>query len=264
LAECRIRGEGAFAPFFVLGDPSVELTLRWIDAVAAAGPDLFEFGFPFSDPPADGPVIQAADERALEAGSTPERCFEILAEARVRHCIPAAILVYANTVLQFGIDAFYARCAATGVDGVLVADLSLEESGPFVEAARDAGVAPVFVASRLSDESRLARIAELGEAYVYLVGRVGVTGERRELDGSLAGLVERVRGATGLPVLVGFGISTPEQVRRVVAAGADGAICGSAFVRRIAELGSRPGDCATELGGFAATMKEATRVQLPM
>jgi tryptophan synthase alpha chain len=264
LAKCRTRGEGAFAPFFVLGDPSVELTLRWVDAVAATGPDLFEFGFPFSDPPADGPVIQAADQRALQAGNTPARCFEILAEARVRHGIPASVLVYANTVLQFGIDAFYARCAATGVDGVLVADLPIEESAPFVEAARGAGVAPVFVASRLSDEARLAWIAELGEAYVYLVGRVGVTGERRELDAALAGLVGRVRSATAMPVLVGFGISTPEQVRGVIAAGADGAVCGSAFVRRIAELGTRPEDCAAELRSFAATMKEATRVQLPM
>lgn len=259
LRELEARGEGAFAPFIVLGDPTPEATHQWIDALAAAEPDIFEFGFPFSDPPADGPVIQSADIRALNAGTTPEICFEILAQAHARHGIPASLLIYMNLVLQYGIDSFYKRCSECGVDAVLIADLPLEEAEETVLAARAHGVAPVFVASHLSDLQRLARLGELGEGYVYLVARVGVTGEQQELNQDLPGIVERVRAATGLPVLVGFGISTPEHVRGVIAAGATGAISGSAIVRRIESLHSEPSRCSSELTAFAASMKAATR-----
>ena len=258
LAELTDRREGAFAPFLVLGDPDVGSTSAWIDAIADSGPDLFEFGFPFSDPPADGPVIQAADARALAAGVTPEHCFEILARAHADHAIPAALLVYANIVQNYGLERFYARCAEVGVDAVLVADVPLEEGRPYVDAARGAGVAPVFVASRLSSDERLGRIAELGEGYVYLVAHVGVTGERSEIDGDLGELIARVRERTGLPVLVGFGISAPEHVRRVIDAGADGAISGSAIVRRIEQHHPDRELCAAELREFAAAMKHAT------
>jgi tryptophan synthase alpha chain len=258
LRELSDRGEGAFAPFIVLGDPGPDETLRWIDALAEGGADLFEFGFPYSDPPADGPVIQAADARALAAGTTPEDCFRILQIAHERHGVPAALLVYANIVHAFGLRAFYRRCAEVGVDAVLVADVPLEESAPFVVAAREAGVAPVFVASRLSSDERLDRIGEVGEGYVYLVAHVGVTGERTELDEGLSPLVARVRERTRLPVLAGFGISGPDQVGRVIAAGADGAIAGSAVVRRIEESSAKPDECAAGLTAFAASMKAAT------
>jgi tryptophan synthase alpha chain len=258
LAELSGRGEGAFAPFLVLGDPDPGSTSKWIEAIAASGPDLFEFGFPFSDPPADGPVIQAADARALATGTTPEHCFEILAAARSTHAIPAALLVYANIVQSYGLERFYARCAEVGVDAVLVADVPLEEAEPYVTAARDSGVAPVFVASRLSSDERLDRIAESGEGYVYLVAHVGVTGERSELDEDLSDLIARVRTRTGLPVLVGFGISAPEHVRRVIEAGADGAISGSAIVRRIEQHHRDPERCVGELREFAVAMKQAT------
>jgi tryptophan synthase alpha chain len=258
LAALSGQSEGAFAPFLVLGDPDVASTSKWIDAIASTRPDLFEFGFPFSDPPADGPVIQAADARALAAGTTPDDCFGVLARAHESHGIPAALLVYANIVGNYGLERFYSRCAETGVDAVLVADVPLEEAQPYVDAARAAGVAPVFVASRLSSDERLDRIKALGEAYVYLVGHVGVTGERAELDDDLRQLIDRVRARTGLPVLVGFGISAPEQVRRVIEAGADGAISGSAIVRRIERHHLDEDLCTRELREFATTMKKAT------
>lgn len=259
LAELSRKKEGAFAPFIVLGDPDRDASLRWIDAIAATGPDLFEFGLPFSDPPADGPVIQAADQRALAAGTTTADCFEILQEAHERHGIPASLLVYANLILGFGLDRFYAQCSRCGVDAVLVADVPLEEAPPFVAAAREHGIAPVFVASRLSTDDRLDRIGEFGEGYVYLVGHVGVTGERVQVDDGLAPLVGRVRDRTGLPVLVGFGISEPEHVRAVLEAGADGAISGSAVVRRIENFHHEPDRCETELAAFTGAMKDATR-----
>jgi len=258
LAELANRSEGVFAPFLVLGDPDPESTSQWIDAIASTGPDLFEFGIPFSDPPADGPVIQAADSRALGAGTTPENCFALLARAHERHAIPAALLVYANIVHNYGLPEFYARCAGTGVDAVLVADVPLEESQPFVDAARAAGVAPVFVASRLSSDERLDRIGKLGEGYVYLVAHVGVTGERSGLDEGLRALIARIRTRTGLPVLVGFGISAPDHVRSVLSAGADGAISGSAIVRRIEEHHGIPQRCVAELVEFTGSMKNAT------
>lgn len=254
----RARGEGALVPFLVLGDPDAETSLRLADRLVESGADMLELGFPFSDPPADGPVIQAADHRALAAGMTPPGAFEILAEIQSRHGIPVGLLVYYNLVLQFGVEAFYARCAEVGVDGVLVADLPLEESGEAVAAARAAGVAPVFIGSSLSSDARLVDVARVAEGYLYAVARIGVTGSEEGLGGQLAAEFARYRRAVPLPVLAGFGISTPEHVRQVLAAGADGAICGSALVRHVA---ANLGDVDAMLhatGELVGSLKAAT------
>ncbi len=234
-------GQGAFVPFLVIGDPDFETSLVLAKALVQAGADALELGFAFSDPPADGPVIQRADERALAAGITPPRAFDLIEALQKTHAIPVSLLVYYNLVLQFGVDAFYARAAAAGVDAVLVADLPPEHAADAVRAAKRHGVAPVFLASELSPPARLERIAALAEGYVYALARVGVTGEQRAIDPNLAAALERMRAATDLPLLAGFGIGGPAQALAARRAGADGVIVGSAIVRRVADhLDDRP------------------------
>ncbi len=253
------RDEIAFVPFVVLGDPDLATSLALIEALVEAGADALELGLPFSDPPADGPVVQAADLRALAAGTTPPAAMELLDEVRARWDIPVSLLIYYNLALQYGLDAFYKRAAKAGVDAILIADVPLEEAAPALAAARTHGVAPVFIASELSTTERLTRLAEVAQGYVYTVARVGITGEQRRVGGALAATLKRLRQATDLPALVGFGIAAPEHVRAVRAAGADGVICGSAIVRRIADnLGDR-GRMIEEVRVFAETMKAATR-----
>jgi len=262
LAALQARGEAAFMPFAVLGDPDLERSITICEAFCDAGADIIELGFPFSDPPADGPVIQASDQRALANGVTPDDCFAAIAELKRRRDPPVALLVYFNLVLQRGIDRFYADAAAAGVDAILVADVPLEHSGALVTAGRAHGVAPVFIATHLSTEARLRRIAEVADGYIYVAARLGITGEQDVVDSRLAGTVARVKATTGLPALAGFGIASPDHVRQVLAAGADGAICGSAFVRRIEAhaLGEISLDALlAELRELCGAMKQATR-----
>ena len=227
------RKGAIFMPFTVIGDPDPAQSHRVVDALVAGGADVLEFGFPFSDPPADGPVIQAADARALKAGMTPPKAFKFLAAVQARHGLPVVLLMYWNLILQYGVDAFYARCKAVGVQGVLVADLPLELSTPAVVAARKHGVAPVFLATALTPTDRMARLAKAGGGFIYTVAQVGVTGERSQLASSLPDTLARLRSVTDLPLLAGFGISNGTQARAALDAGADGVIVGSALVRLI-------------------------------
>lgn len=255
----RSSREGAFVPFLVAGDPDPVTSLDLSRALLRAGADVLELGFAFSDPPADGPAIQAADQRALRAGATVERGFDQIQTLRSETDRPITLLVYYNLVLARGVEPFYRRAREAGADAVLVADVPIEESDPLVNAARRAGVAPVFIASELSSRPRLARISAIGDGYVYLVADVGVTGERRTLAAGLRDVVRRIRAETSLPILAGFGISTPDQVRAAMEAGADGAISGSAIARRIAEhAGDRPA-MIEEIERFGTAMKAATR-----
>lgn len=224
-----------FMPFMVIGDPDVETGHRIVDALVESGADVLEFGFPFSDPPADGPVIQAADDRALAAGMTPPKAFEFLAAVHARHGLPMVLLMYWNLILQYGIDSFYAACSASGVQGVLIADLPLELAEPAVTAARAHGVAPVFLATALTPDDRLARLAAAGDGFIYTVAQVGVTGERAAASSSLPDTLARLREVTDLPLLAGFGIRDAAQARAALDAGADGVIVGSALVRCVAE-----------------------------
>lgn len=176
-AELKSRQEGAFVPFVTLGDPGPEQSLKIIDALIEAGADALELGIPFSDPLADGPTIQNATLRAFAAGVTPTQCFEMLAAIRQKHpTIPIGLLMYANLVFNRGIDEFYAECARVGVDSVLVADVPVEESAPFRQAAMRHNVAPIFICPPNADDELLRQIASYGRGYTYLLSRAGVTG----------------------------------------------------------------------------------------
>lgn len=235
--QLHATNEGALVPFTMVGDPSATTSLAIIDALIAGGADALELGIPFSDPGADGPVIQDAHLRATTSGVGVFPAFDLVGEIRANHPdIPIGLLVYANLPYSMGLDAFYALCKTKGVDSVLVPDVPVRESAPFTAAAKQAGIAPVYIAPPAADDATLAAVAQATEGYVYAVSRVGVTGTSHEAttDG-LPATVSRLQAAAAAPVLLGFGISRPEHVRAAIAAGASGAITGSAVVQIIAD-----------------------------
>jgi len=253
-ARLDAAGEGAFGAFVTLGDPDRETSARILDLLVAGGADMVEVGIPFSDPIADGPVIQASADRALRAGTRPRDCFDLLRAFRARHpLIPVGILTYANLVLADGRDAFYGRAAQAGVDSILVADVPLLEAGPYVAAARDVGVAPVLIAAANTPPERLAQIAELGGGYTYCVARAGVTGADEQVRFDHREMLEGLARHRAPPPIFGFGIGRPAHVEAALAAGAAGVISGSAIVERIAA------GALDSLPGFIAEMKSATR-----
>ena len=259
-AQLKDRKEGAFVPFVTLGDPSVEQSLNIIDTLIEAGADALELGIPFSDPLADGPTIQEATLRAFAAGVTPTQCFEMLALIRQKHpTIPIGLLMYANLVFSKGIDEFYAQCEKVGVDSVLVADVPVEESAPFRQAALRYNVAPIFICPPNADDDLLRQIASYGRGYTYLLSRAGVTGAENRAALPLHHLVEKLKEYNAAPPLQGFGISSPEQVTGAIEAGAAGAISGSAIVKLIEKNVANPGQMLTELKAFVTAMKAAAR-----
>lgn len=249
------RDEAAFGAFLMLGDPDVVTSAGLLGALVAGGVDMIEVGIPFSDPIADGPVIQAAAGRALAAGTRVDDCFRLL--SGFRHCnadIPVGILTYANLLEARGRDRFCADAAAAGVDSLLVADVPTLEAEPFANAARTASLDLVLIASTNTTGQTLTRIARLGSGYTYCVTRAGVTGETRDLALDHQRLFDELRQLGAPPPILGFGISTPDQVRHAVASGAAGVVVGSAIVRLVAN-----GATHNEIGSFISSMKEATR-----
>ncbi|MBL4850267.1 MAG: tryptophan synthase subunit alpha [Planctomycetes bacterium] len=249
---------GAFVPFVTLGDPTPELSAKVLRALIRGGADALELGIPFSDPAADGPTIQLASQRALQAGVTPDDCWDLIAGVRAESPdLPIGLLVYANLVVSPGLDSFYARAAEAGVDSVLIADVPTLEIAPFAAAAERHGVAPVLIApTNLSDE-RLEVVASVGQGYTYVVTRKGVTGADDSVCFEHASLLAKLEQAGAPPPIFGFGISKPEHVRAALASGAAGTISGSAVVRHIQEATS---DAALleALEAFVASMKAAT------
>lgn len=254
------RHEGAFVPFVTLGDPDQQTSLAIIDTLVEAGADALELGIPFSDPLADGPVIQNATMRALDAGMTVAHCFEMLTIIRQRHPeLPVGLLMYANLVVAHGIEDFYERCQQAGVDSVLVADVPVAMSEPFSEAAHAHGIAPIFIAPPNGDEQTLKEVANAGSGYTYLLSRAGVTGAESEAAMPVADLLATLHRYQAAPPLLGFGISRPEQVQHAIKAGAAGAISGSAVVRIIEQhLDDKPA-MLDALAQFVSSMKQATR-----
>jgi len=246
-----LKREGAFIPFAMLGDPDPARSLAAILTLAAAGADALELGLPFSDPVADGPVIQAAASRALRVGVRQADCWHILAELRGEFPeLPIGLLVYANLVCHREPELFYEAAADAGVDSVLVADLPVAESAGVAAAARALGIAPVFIAPPNADEARIAAIAAAGEGYTYVTSREGVTGADERLRRDQSELIASLKRHGAPPPVLGFGISTPDHVRAALAMGAAGAISGSAVVRKLVE--------GEDISEFVRVMKRAT------
>lgn len=230
----RLRAEGrpGFIAYITAGDPTPAHTPALVAALERGGADLIELGVPFSDPIADGPVIQRGAERALQAGTTVHRVLEMAAEIRKHSEIPLLLFTYLNPVLRYGLDALARDAVACGIDGCLMTDLSVEEAGDYVGAMRPHGLDTVFLAAPTSTPRRRKLVAQYSTGFVYLVSRTGVTGVQDSLASSAASLVESMRADTGLPLAVGFGIASAAQVREVGTI-ADAVVVGSALVRCI-------------------------------
>ncbi len=239
-ARCAAEGRAAFIPFLMAGDPDLETTATLVEALAAGGADIIELGVPFSDPIADGPVNQRAANRALAAGTKLSGILQMIARLRDKVGVPIVLFTYFNPILARGVDRFAEQAAASGVDGVLCVDLPPEEGEhELVPALRRYGVDAVFLLAPTSTRERVNRVAAASSGFVYYVSRTGVTGERAALPVELAREVKRLRKKLGLPLAVGFGISSPEQVEAVGEI-ADAVVVGSALVRLVEELGSDP------------------------
>jgi tryptophan synthase alpha chain len=229
-------GRKALIAYITAGDPTPERTPELVFALERGGVDLIELGVPFSDPIADGPVIQRGAERALKAGTNVKKVLEIARNVRKTSEIPLVLFTYMNPVLRYGVDALARDAKAAGIDGCLLTDLSVEEALSYTGSMKGAGLDTIFLAAPTSTPERLKLVSEYSSGFVYLVSRTGVTGEQVSISDSLAPLVKSMRAITELPLAVGFGIATPEQARDVAKI-ADGVVVGSAFVRLIEQNG---------------------------
>ncbi|MCD9505058.1 tryptophan synthase subunit alpha [Photobacterium phosphoreum] len=257
--QLSARNEGALVPFVTLGDPTPQQSMDIIDTLVTAGADALELGIPFSDPLADGPTIQGANIRALAANTTPTICFEMLTKIRAKYPqLPIGLLMYANLVFAAGIDDFYRRCADAGVDSVLIADVPVNASHEFRMAAEIHGIHPIFIAPPNADAATLTTVSELGGGYTYLLSRAGVTGAETKAEMPIEPLLACLKAHNAPPALLGFGISTPEQVTAAIKAGAAGAISGSAVVKIIENNLNNPDSMLDQLGLFISNMKSAT------
>jgi len=259
-ARLRRRGQIAFVPFTMLGDPNPQSSLEVLKAMAEGGADALELGIPFSDPTADGPTIQAAARRSLTAGTTPADCLVMIRAMRSAFPdLPLGLLVYANLVVANGVERFYAEAAAAGLDSVLVADVPTLEATPFCEAARGARVDPILLLPPNASPACLDKIAGESRGYTYVVSRRGVTGADEEISLPDSKLLRELALRNAAPPLLGFGISRPEHVVAARKAGAAGVICGSAVVERVeAQLAGGTGAIVKCVRSFVAEMKAAT------
>ncbi|NQZ89111.1 MAG: tryptophan synthase subunit alpha [Colwellia sp.] len=265
-AQLKEKKQGAFIPFVTIGDPNLEQSFEIIKALIDAGADALELGIPFSDPSADGITIQRAALRALNSGVNTDSCIDVLAKVRAyAPNIPIGLLLYGNLVFARGIDTFYKDMAAVGVDSVLIADLPLRESAPFREAAIKHGIAPIFIAPPNGSDDTLRQVAQYSQGYTYVLSRAGVTGVDVPADSSneetspAHHLVAKLTEHNAAPGVIGFGISSPEQVKSALSTGAAGAISGSAVVKLIENNLDDNKAMLTALTNFVQQMKAATR-----
>lgn len=247
------EGRGGLVTYLTCGDPDAARSAALLVAVARAGADVLEVGVPFSDPLADGPVIQRATERALAAGMTLEGTLDVVRRVRREIDTPIVLFTYANPVLRMDPRTFARQAADAGVDGVLVLDYPVEEAEPLRAPLTDAGLDPVFLISPTTGDERIRRSAGLGRGFLYVISRLGVTGARDRLSGDAASVVARVKAASGLPVAVGFGISRPEHVAEACRI-ADAAVVGSALVNVVAEHGASA-DLSERAGEYVRWLK---------
>ncbi len=255
-----INGEGALIGYVMCGDPAPKHTAAIAEALIKGGIDVLELGLPFSDPIADGPTIQEASARALSAGTTPSVVLETVRTVKEKHDIPVVVMTYYNPVFKMGLETFFDSASSCGVDGVIVPDLPIEESTDFRKVAAATGVDTIFLAAPSTTNERLSKIIECSHGFLYLVSHFGVTGAKTTVEGSTINLIKKVTPFTAkrVPLAVGFGVSQPQHVKRIIEAGADGVIVGSAFVNIVAK-NLRSEQLATkELARVAGELKKAT------
>jgi tryptophan synthase alpha chain len=251
----RIRSshQPGLVAYVTAGDPNLQRTSEILAELSRSGADVLEVGVPFSDPLADGPVIQRASERALASKTTLRGVLKMIKETRAQIAAPIVLFTYANPILRMGEDAFVKAAADAGVDGVLMLDLPVEEAGAFRAKLIAAGIDPIFLLSPTTTDARIREAAALGRGFLYVISRLGVTGARAEVAQDAETLVERIRAQSDLPLALGFGISSPEQVSQV-AQWVDAAVVGSALVNVIAEHGQAP-DVAARAGAYVRWLK---------
>lgn len=242
----------AFIPFITCGYPDLETTAAIVRQAAANGADLIELGIPFSDPTAEGPVIQGANVAALAGGVTTDKVFALVKELRKEITVPLVFMTYANVVYSYGIERFCQRCEETGIDGMILPDVPFEEKEEFDESCRAHGLDLISLIAPTS-ENRIAMIAGQAHGFIYIVSSLGVTGVRREITTDIGAMVRLVKENTDVPCAVGFGISTPEQAGKMAAL-SDGAIVGSAIIKLITQYGK---EAPEKVGAFVKSMKEA-------
>ena len=244
----------AFIAFITCGDPDLDTTGRAVRAAVENGADLIELGIPFSDPTAEGPVIQEANLRALQAGTTTDRIFGFVKELRTDVTVPMVFMTYANVIFSYGAEKFISTCAQIGIDGLILPDLPFEEKEEFLPLCRQYGVDLISLIAPTS-ENRVAMIAREAEGFIYLVSSLGVTGTRNEITTDLAPIIQTIRENAKVPVAIGFGISTPEQAKKMAAI-SDGAIVGSAIEKILAQHGK---ESAEYIGDYVRSMKNALK-----
>lgn len=244
----------AFIPFITCGDPDLETTARIVREAVANGADLIELGIPFSDPTAEGPVIQGANIRALKGGVTTDKVFDLVRELRKDVTIPMVFMTYANVVFSYGADKFISTCKEIGINGLILPDLPYEEKDEFLPQCKKYGVDLISLIAPTS-ENRIAMIAKEADGFIYLVSSLGVTGTRSEINTDLKSIVNVIRQNSSVPCAIGFGISTPEQAKKMADI-ADGAIVGSAIIKIIEQYGK---DAPKYVGEYVKSMKDAIR-----
>ncbi len=256
-AELKQRGEKAFIPYITAGDPTLALTEQIVLELDRAGADIVEFGVPYSDPLADGPVNQEAAMRALKHHVRLADILALVKRLRAKTQIPIVLFTYYNPVLAYGADKLAQDAAAAGVDGILCVDLPPEEAAEYEAAFRKHDLATVFLLAPTSTPERIDLVAKHSSGFIYYVSRTGTTGERTNIEADVQGMVAAIKKKTKLPIAVGFGISTPAQAKQVAAYG-DGVVVGSAIVRLIGELGNSP-DTPLQVATFAKSLVDAIK-----
>ncbi|MBN2511731.1 MAG: tryptophan synthase subunit alpha [Sedimentisphaerales bacterium] len=246
----------ALIPFFVLGDPDEKTSLDLIKTAIDAGADILELGIPFSDPIADGPTIQKADIRALQAGMTPPKALDLIAQITAYKAIPIGLLVYYNLIYHYGVEQFFKDFKKAGGTSVLVADISIDDADEITPAALSAGLETVFMVTPNTPDQRLKQIADKTTGFIYTVSLLGTTGQRNELSAGVKPLIAKLKTLTNKPVCVGFGISSPEHAAEVASAGADGVIIGSRVVKIIEDNLGNPETMKHQVAEFIASVQE--------
>lgn len=244
----------AFIPFITCGDPDLATTERIVHSMVENGADLIELGIPFSDPTAEGPVIQGANLRALSGGVTTDQIFDLVRRLRKDITIPMVFMTYSNVVFSYGAEKFIGTCREIGIDGLILPDLPFEEKGEFDSVCKANGVDLISLIAPTS-ENRIAMIAREAEGFIYIVSSLGVTGVRSEINTDIASMVKLVKENTDVPCAVGFGISTPQQAAKM-ASFSDGAIVGSAIIKLVAQYGT---EAAGPVGEYVKSMKDSLR-----